>query len=104
MGDNSIRFDINREFGEVEIGFFAVRSKSGVSNGGINISIPIFPSKYWKPDFLRVRPAEYFTWSYLVRSNTPDLIGLRYNTGNRLNIFMKKLIPSFIKNSFRKGY
>ena len=104
MGDNSIRFDINREFGEIEIGFFAIRSKSGVSNGGINISIPIFPSKYWKPDFVRVRPAEYFTWSYLVRSNTPDLIGLRYNTGNRLNLFMKKLIPSFIMNSFRKNY
>jgi len=104
MGDNSVRFDINREFGEIEIGFFAIRSKSGVSNGGINISVPIFPSKYWKPGFLRVRTAEYFTWSYLVRSNTPDLIGLRYNTGNRLNLFMKKLIPSFIKNSFKNDY
>jgi len=104
MGDNSIRFDINREFGEIEIGFFAIRSNSGLSNGGINLSIPIFPSKYWKPDFLRVRTAEYFTWSYLVRGNTDDLIGLRYNTGSRLNVFMKKLIPSFIKNSFRNDY
>ena len=104
MGDNSVRIDINREFGEIEVGFFAIKSNNGVSNGGINISIPIFPSKYWNPDFIRIRTAESFNWSYLVRSNTQDLIGLRYNTGSRLNIFMKKLIPSFIRNSFLKNY
>ena len=104
MGDESVRFDINREFGEIEIGFFAIRSKSGISNGGFNISIPIFPAKYWKPSFVRIRPVENFTFSYLVRSNIDDMIGLRYNTGNRLNLFIEKLNPEFIKNSFRKNY
>lgn len=103
MGDESIRFDINREFGEIEIGFFAIRSSNGISNGGINISIPIFPSKYWKPSFIRVRTEENFGWGYIVRSNLPDLIGLRYNTGNRINNFIKKLNPEFIKNNFRKN-
>ncbi len=103
MGDYSIRFDINREFGEIEIGFFALRSIRGVSNGGINISIPIFPSKYWKPDFIRLRTQENFGWGYIVRSNSPDLIGLRYTTGNKINNFIKKLNPEFIKNNFRKN-
>ncbi len=103
MGDNSIRLDINRAFGEIEIGFFAIRSLNGISNGGINISIPIFPSKYWKPSFIRLRTEENFGWGYIVKSNTPDLIGLRYNTGNKINNFIKKLNPEFIKNNFRKN-
>lgn len=103
MGDNSIRLDVNREFGEIEIGFFAIRSSGGISNGGINISIPIFPSKYWKPSFIRLRTEENFGWGYIVRSNTQDLIGLRYNTGSKINNFIKKLNPEFIKNNFRKN-
>ena len=103
-GDESIRFDINREFGEIEIGFFAIRSREGVSNGGINITIPLFPSKYWKPSVLRIRPDENFAFSYLVKTSPKDIIGLRYNTGNRLDNFDKKLNPDFIKNVFREDF
>lgn len=98
--DNSIRFDINREFGEIEIGFFAIRSFDGISNGGFTLIVPLFPSKYWSPSFVRVKVAENYAWSYLVKSNTTDLIGLRYNTGSRINTFIEKLNPSFIKNIF----
>lgn len=104
MGDESIRFDINREFGEIEIGFFAIRSRDGISNGGINITIPIFPSQYWKPNFVRFKTNENFFLSYLVKSNTDQLIGLRYNTGSRLGFFNKKLNPIFIKNYFSQNY
>jgi len=100
MEDYTFRFDVNREFGEIEIGLFALRSANGISNGGINIIIPLFPSKYWKPDFIRIRTEENFGFSYLVRSNSADLIGLRYNTGNRINSFIKKLNPEFIRNNF----
>jgi hypothetical protein len=104
MGDNSIRFDINREFSEIEIGFFAIRSTSGISNGGINITVPLFPSKYAKPSFIRFRPEENFAFSYLVKTSLKDLIGLRYNTGNRLDIFDKKLNPEFIRNKFQQDF
>ncbi len=100
--DNSIRVDINREFGEIEIGFFAIRSFEGVSNGGFTLTIPLLPSKYWNPSFARVRVAENYPWSYVVKSNESDLIGLRYNTGNRIYTFLEKLNPSFIKNRFTK--
>lgn len=98
--DNSLRFDINREFGEIEIGFFAIRSFEGVSNGGLTLTIPLFPSKYWNPSFIRLKTAENYSWSYVVKSNTYDLIGMRYHTGNRINAFIEKLNPSFIENRF----
>ena len=102
-GDKTMRLDMNREFDEFEIGLFVLKSANGISNGGINISIPLFPSKYMKPGLFRITPGESFERSYLVRSNVNDLIGLRYNTGNRLERFTKKLNPSFIKNVFREN-
>jgi len=98
--DNSARVDINREFGEIEIGFYAIRSFEGISNGGFTLIVPLFPSKYWSPSFARVKIAENYAWSYLVKSNTTDLIGMRYNTGSRINTFIEKLNPGFIKNIF----
>lgn len=102
-GDSSIRFDISREFKEVQIGFFALRSSKGITNGGINITIPIYPDKYFCPSTFRIRPAENFGWGYLVKSNGADLIGLRYNTGYRIDTFFKQLNPEFIKNNFGKN-
>ena len=99
-GDTSLRFDINREFGETEIGFFVLRSTAGVNNGGITVSVPLFPSKWMNPGFIRVVPAESYSTSYIVKSNVNDLIGLRYNTGSRINSFLKKMNPDFIRNNF----
>ncbi len=103
MGDESIRFDINREFNEIEIGFFAIHSRNGISNGGVNLTIPLFPAHYWKPDVIRIRNDENFDWSYLVKTNSDQMIGLRYNTGNRLGVFYKRLNPSFVRNYFLKN-
>ncbi len=100
-GDNTIRFDINREFGEVEIGFFALKSDKGVTNGGIKFSFPLFPSRNMKPGLARISVAEQFERSYLVRSNIDDLIGLRYNTGSRLENFTKRMNPLFVKRIFK---
>ncbi len=103
IGDESFRLDVSREFGEVEIGFFAIRSRTGISNGGINLTIPLFPSHYWKPGFIRLKTDENFSWSYLVKTNPDKLVGLRYNTDNRIGFYNKKLNPNFIKNYFSKN-
>lgn len=100
LGDNTIRVDINRDFGEVQIGFFALRSDEGISNGGINLSIPFLPSKHLKPNFIRLKTNESLAYSYLLKTNTDDLIGLRYNTGYRTSDFIERLNPGFIKNYF----
>lgn len=98
--DNTIRFDIYRDFGEIQVGFFAMRSLEGISNGGFSLSIPLFPSKYWNPGFFRIRTTEYLDYSYRVK--IADQIGLKYDTGFSLSGFIEKLNPGFIKNYLGK--
>ncbi len=95
-GDKSIRFDVNRQFGEVEIGFFVVRSNNKQSNGGFNFSIPLFPSLYSNPSLIRIRTAETFRWEYRVKGEIPAMIGVTYNTGNSFFRTLKKYNPSFL--------
>ncbi|MDH7603981.1 MAG: YjbH domain-containing protein [Melioribacter sp.] len=95
-GDKSIRIDINRQFGEIEIGFFAVRSSNKQSNGGFNFSIPLFPSSYSYPSIIRIRTAESFRWEYRVKGEIPAMIGVVYNTGNSFFRTLKKYNPNFL--------
>lgn len=94
--DNTIRFDIYREFGEIQVGFFAMRSTKGISNGGFGFSIPLFPSKYWKPGLVRIRTTENLGYTYKVK--IADMIGLKYDTGFGINNFLERMSPGFIKN------
>ncbi|MEJ5351307.1 MAG: YjbH domain-containing protein [Melioribacteraceae bacterium] len=95
-GDKSVRFDVSRQFGEIEIGFFVVRSNSKHSNGGFNFSIPLFPSSYSNPSLIRFRTAESFRWEYRVKGEIPAMIGVMYNTGNSFFRILKKYNPNFL--------
>jgi hypothetical protein len=102
-GDKSIRFDLIREFGEINITFTAIKSTSGSFNGGFGIMIPIFPDHYSQPAIVRVRPDEYFGLNYMCKNNYTDLVGTQYDTGNNLSLFLKKLNSDFIKNNFSRN-
>jgi len=92
--DKGFRLEVNRQFGETELGFFC--SKTSLSNnGGFYFSIPIFPSKYWKIKTVRVRPAETFSWEYRYKTIDEDL--RNYDTGNRIDNMMKKFNPDYFK-------
>ncbi|MGD8777885.1 MAG: YjbH domain-containing protein [Ignavibacteria bacterium] len=93
--DTGWRFDIKRQFGEVDIGFFITRTELD-HNGGLNFSIPLFPSKYMKSSRVRIRPAKTFMWEYRAKGLTDD--GLLYNTGNNIDEFIKFFNPDFINN------
>lgn len=93
--DKGLRLDILRQFGEVDIGFFALKTDTD-TNGGFNFSIPIFPAKYLPARRLRISPASTFRWEY--RYKGLDINGRQYKTGNRIIDFMKKLDPEYIKN------
>ena len=62
--------------------------------------IPIFPGHYCQPGLIKIRPNEYFSLNYLGKNNYGDLVGTKYDTGNNLTLFMKKMNPGFIKNNF----
>ncbi|NMB83394.1 MAG: YjbH domain-containing protein [Ignavibacteria bacterium] len=94
--DNTFRFDIYRDFGEIQIGFFAMRSTKGISNGGFSFSIPLPPTKHLKPGLVRIRTTDNLAYTYKVK--IADLIGLQYETGFRTNNFIEKLYPGFINN------
>ncbi|MFA7288052.1 MAG: YjbH domain-containing protein [Melioribacteraceae bacterium] len=98
--DMSLRFDVNRQFGEIEIGFFAIYSEGGNYNGGFNFVIPLFPSKHLKPNIVRIKTSDNYRWEYRVRGLIPGQRGRSYKTGNSINSLLEKTNPSFIKNYF----
>jgi hypothetical protein len=95
--DKGVRLDVSRQFDEVDVGFFILRTGEG-RNGGFSFSIPIFPSKRLSPGRVRISPAPYFPWSYWYKGMTD--YGLQYQTQNNVDGFFKKLNPDFVKSQF----
>lgn len=96
--DLGARFDVLRQFGEVNIGFFAMISKDSEVNGGFNFAIPIPPRKYTKINPVRIRPAKKFTWEYRARGFPEN--GMMHETGHELFDTMLDFQPEFIKKRF----
>lgn len=96
--DLGARFDVLRQFGEVNIGFFAMISKDSEVNGGFNFAIPIPPQKYSRINPVRIRPAEKFTWEYRARGFPEN--GMMHETGHELFDAMLEFQPDFVKKRF----
>ena len=89
------RFDVLRQFNEVDIGFFFLTTESGY-NGGFNFSIPILPSRYMPTWPLRISPAKKFPWEYRYRAYPTN--GRHYKTQNSIDAYLKRLDAGYIKN------
>ncbi|MFX0134432.1 MAG: hypothetical protein ACFFDN_12405 [Candidatus Hodarchaeota archaeon] len=103
--DKGFRADIYREFNEVDIGFYINYTKSNLlgdfTSAGFNFSIPIFPDKYSLPRLVRIRPDKYFRWEY----NAKHFVFFhqkKYETGNSIRDFIKRLQPDYIRAQIRK--
>lgn len=67
-GDYGVRGDCTRHFGEYAIGLYAMYIEGEV-NGGFHLAIPL-PGKKWKRNrAVRIKPAEYFAWTYSMVSH-----------------------------------
>jgi hypothetical protein len=93
--DLAIRMDILRQFGEVNIGFFALLTNSSEFNGGFNFAIPLPPGKFIKFKYLRLRQAKKFSWEYRAKGFVKN--GSYYKTGNELFDIMLDYNPEFSK-------
>ena len=62
-GDYGVRGDCTRHFGEYAIGLYALCT-DGEINGGFHFAIPLPGKKWSQKGFFRVKPADYFTWTY----------------------------------------
>jgi len=86
--DKGWRFSVLRQFGEVGIGFFALKTERG-GNAGLSLCIPISPSRYSPARRIRLRSAEELSLEYRYKS-LPES-GVQYETGNGIDSFMKRL-------------
>jgi len=92
--DKGWRFDVYRQFGEISIGFYAIRS-GDVLNGGFNFSVPLPPRRYSTRHFIRIRPAGSFSWEYRGKGLPGE--GKIYATENGINEYSNSLNPDYIK-------
>jgi len=90
----AVQFEVLRQFGEVEIGFFAFATKDDY-DGGFRFSIPIPPGKYTKLNWFRVRPSKAFSWRYRAKGFPQN--GVTYNTGYNLTDELMDYNPDFVK-------
>jgi hypothetical protein len=90
----ALRFDLMRQFGEVQIGFMALATKDDF-DGGFRFVVPLPPRKYTRLRFFRIRPADNFAWEYRAKGFPQN--GVTYNTGYNLTDMLVDYNPDFIK-------
>ena len=92
--DRGWRADVTRQFGEVSIGFFAMKSGS-VVNGGFNFIVPLPLRRHGTKNRIRVRPAPYVPWEY--RAKGLPNYGRTFSTGNVSEEMMFEMNPDYIR-------
>lgn len=90
----AFQFEVLRQFGEVQIGFFAIATKDDY-DGGFRFVIPLPPGKYTKLNWFRVRPSRSFSWKYRAKGFPQN--GVTYNTGYSITEELMEYNPGFVK-------
>lgn len=101
-GDYGVRGDCTRHFGEYAIGLYALCT-DGKINGGFHFAIPL-PGKKWnRKGFFRVKPADYFAWSYgmvahgdFVKKNLGRNYSVRPNDNRSSDFYQPDYIRYFL--------
>ncbi len=99
--DKGIRFDLIRQFTNVDIGFFALKTGNGTSVG-FNLAIPIPPGPILKNKQFRLRTADEFRWEYLYVKGYN--LGEYYRTGYQLDEKLRMYHSSYWNNQSQKSY
>ncbi|MCX6303817.1 MAG: YjbH domain-containing protein [Bacteroidetes bacterium] len=97
--DEGLRVDVSRRFGEVSIGFFAMRT-AGVMNGGFNFIVPLPPRRLGTKNRIRIRPAPYLPWEY--RAKGLPSMGRTFSTGSGTDELLFNLNPDDIRKQLGK--
>jgi hypothetical protein len=89
------RFDLRRALGELEIGFFAIKTESE-SLGGILLDVPLPLARYSKPSGVRFKTVPTLTWEYRAEVTRA---GKMPGGGLSIERLYKGLAPTFIRNN-----
>ena len=98
-GDYGLRGDCTRHFGEYAIGLYGIYTK-GEINGGFHFAIPLPGKKWSRKGFVRVKPADYFAWSYAMVADgkyIKEKMGRSYNVRPNVNRSSNFYQPDYIR-------
>ncbi|HNY03114.1 MAG TPA: YjbH domain-containing protein [Bacteroidales bacterium] len=99
-GDRGWRAGVSRQFGEITIGFFALRTDR-VWNGGFSFVVPLPPRHYGTRGVVRLRPVSTVPWEYRARGLPSQ--GREYGTGSLFDDWMPGMEPRWIRGEMGKG-
>lgn len=98
FNDQGVRFDLIRQLGNVEVGFYATKTGNG-GTGGFSFAIPIPPGRIVQTPHVRVRSSEEFRWEYAYSRGYN--IGTRYRLGYQLDALLRQYHHSYLQNQYR---
>ncbi|SEI40297.1 Exopolysaccharide biosynthesis protein YbjH [Dyadobacter koreensis] len=93
--DRGVRFEFIRQFTNVEIGLYAMKTKNG-STAGFNFAIPIPPGKIIQGAKARFRTTDEFRWEYSYTRGFQ--IGERYRTGYQLDQKLRQYHVNYLNS------
>lgn len=99
--DRGVRFDFIRQFTNVEMGFYALKTTNGASVG-FNFAVPIPPGSILKKKHFHWRTADEFRWEYLYVKGYN--MGERYRTGYQLDEKLRMYHSSYWSNQYRNNH
>lgn len=95
QSDRGVRVELNKQYRNIEVGFFASITESG-NNSGFKFMLPLFPRKIIRTDSFELRTDESFRWEYSY--NNENLVAGNFNSGNSLLEKLRRFNTSFINN------
>lgn len=89
------RFDLSRAFGELDIGFFVIKTESD-SLAGLLVDIPLPLARYSRPKPVRLKTVPHLVWEY---RDEVSGTGLMPGGGMSIENLHENLAPVFIRNN-----
>lgn len=93
--DRGVRLDFVRQFTNVEIGLYAMKTVNG-STAGFNFAIPFPPGKIAQSKSFRIRTTDEFRWEYSYSRGYR--IGERYRMGYQLDQKLRQYHRNYLNN------
>lgn len=93
--DRGARIDLIRQFTNVEIGVYAMKTTNGAT-AGFNFAVPIPPGKLFQGRNARLRTTDQFRWEYSYTRGFQ--IGERYRTGYQLDQKLRQYHTTYLNS------
>ena len=93
--DKGVRVELNKQYRNIEVGFFSSITESG-NNSGFKFMLPLIPQKIVRTNSFELRTDEAFRWEYAYRNER--LVAGNFNIGNSLSEKVRRFNSNFFNN------